>query len=116
MRHRSNKLGFGRTPEYRKALLRSLAAGLVLHEKIKTTEARARALRPYAERLVTLAKVDSVAGRRKAGRALSHKSAVKKLFLVLGPKYRGRPGGYVRIRKASPRAGDAGKQAIISFV
>ncbi|MBI2636629.1 MAG: 50S ribosomal protein L17 [Parcubacteria group bacterium] len=116
MRHRSNKLGFGRSSAYRAALLRQLAARLVLHEKIKTTLAKARALRPYAERLVTLGKVDSVARRRKASQLLAHKTAVRKLFEVVGPKYRTRAGGYLRIRKTGPRAGDAGEGASISFV
>ncbi|OJI06442.1 50S ribosomal protein L17 [bacterium CG10_46_32] len=116
MRHKSSKLGFGKSAAYRKALMRELAASLVLHEKIETTVTKAKALRPYAERLVTLAKVDSVAARRKADRSIARKPALKKLFEVIGPKYKNRPGGYLRIRKTGQRAGDSGEQAIISFV
>lgn len=96
--------------------MRSLAASLVLHEKIETTVAKAKALRPYAEKLVTLAGTDSVAARRRADVALRRKNAVKKLFEVLGPKYKERPGGYLRIRKTTRRVGDAAEQAVISFV
>lgn len=116
MRHRSNKLGFGKTPAYNRALLSELATSLVLHEKIETTVAKAKALRPYAERLVTLAKSDSVAARRAADRKLARKTAVKKLFEVLGPKYKSRAGGYLRIRRTGPRPGDSSEQAAISFV
>lgn len=93
-----------------------LAASLVLYDSIETTVAKAKAIRPYAEKLVTLAKIDSVYRRRRADVALRRKNAVKKLFEVIGPKYKDRSGGYLRIRKTSRRVGDAAEQAIISFV
>ncbi|MDZ4221287.1 MAG: 50S ribosomal protein L17 [Patescibacteria group bacterium] len=116
MRHGHHKVRLGNSRGHQKAMLAQLAAHLVLHEKIETTESKAKALRPYAERLVTLAKVDSVTARRRADRALGGKNAVKKLFEVIGPKYKERAGGYLRIRKTTLRAGDSGQQAIISFV
>ncbi|MBI2050692.1 MAG: 50S ribosomal protein L17 [Parcubacteria group bacterium] len=116
MRHQKKANKLRSTASQRRALLRQLAASLVLYDSIETTEAKAKALRPYAEKLVTSAADDSVARRRRAVISLANKRAVKKLFEVIGPKYKGRPGGYLRIRKTTPRPGDSGLQAIISFV
>ena len=116
MRHRKRANKLRSTGSQRRELMRELAASLVLHEKIETTVAKAKALRPYAERLVTLAKTDSVTRRRTAAVALRRKNAVKKLFEVIGPKYQDRAGGYLRIRRTTRRAGDAAEQATISFV
>lgn len=116
MRHRKNKLHLGRKQGHRKMLLRELATSLFLYEKIETTEAKAKVLRPYAEKLITLGMTDTVASRRKAERLLVHKNAVRKLFDVLGPQYRERKGGYTSIMKTTERGGDAALCAIISLV
>ena len=116
MRHRSKKIHLGRKQSHRKELLSQLATHLFLYEKIETTIAKAKVLRPYAEKLITLAKNDSVATRRRADRALMHKNAVKKLFKVISPKYKDTKGGYTRIRRTTQRAGDSAQKAIISLV
>ncbi|MAG28670.1 50S ribosomal protein L17 [bacterium] len=116
MRHRSSKIHLGRKPTHRKELVSQLATSLFLHEKIETTLAKAKALRPYAERLITLASEDSVSARRKADTKLSHKNAIKKLFEVIGPKYKERKGGYTSIRRTGTRAGDSGQKAVISLI
>jgi large subunit ribosomal protein L17 len=100
----------------RKALLRSLAASLLLHEGIKTTESRAKELRRFVERLVTISKRGDVAARRLALQRLPDKLLVEKLFTVYGPRYQHRPGGYTRIVKLGPRHGDAAPMARIEFV
>ncbi len=116
MRHRKVKLHLGRKQGHRKELIRELVTSLFLYEKIQTTLAKAKILRPYAERLITLAGEDSPYARRRAQTKLSHKNAVKKLFEVLGPKYKDRKGGYLRIVKTAQRAGDASLMSEISFV
>lgn len=108
---------FHRKSGQRRALMRSLARSLVLHERISTTEAKAKALRPYAERLVTYAKKNTLASRRLAKSRLISDEAVKKLFDVIGPRYKHRNGGYTRVIKRSRRgSNDARKLAYISFV
>lgn len=108
---------FHRKSGQRRALIRSLARSLVLHERISTTEAKAKALRPYAERLVTYAKKNTLASRRLAKSRLVSDEAVKKLFDVIGPRYKSRNGGYTRVIKRSRRgSNDARKLAYISFV
>jgi large subunit ribosomal protein L17 len=116
MRHNSKKIHLGRKQQHRTMLFRELASNLFLYEKMETTEAKAKKVRPYIERLITLAKADSVASRRKAVALVSKKSAIKKLFEVIGPKYKARAGGYTRIRKSLRRAGDSAPTAIISLV
>lgn len=116
MRHlkRGNKLK--RTPDERKALLRQLANALILHNQIVTTAARARAVRPLVERLVTRGKEsESLANRRYVLRFLT-KEATGKVFKVIGPKYKTRPGGYTRITKLSSRAGDSAKMVKIELI
>jgi large subunit ribosomal protein L17 len=100
----------------RKALLRSLAASMLLHEGIRTTETRAKELRRFVERLVTISKRGDVAARRLALQKLPNKLLVEKLFTVYGPRYQNRPGGYTRIVKLGPRHGDAAPMARIEFV
>ncbi len=95
--------------------MKSLAFNLVAREKIRTTEARARELRPFIEKFVTRAKKDSLANRRLLIARLGQPTA-KKLFEKIAPKYKDKNGGYTRIIKASPRQGDASKMAIIEFV
>ena len=97
--------------------MRSLARSLVLEEKISTTEAKAKALRPFIERLVTYAKNNTLASRRLAITRLGDEAAVKKLFSVIGPRYAKRAGGYTRVTKRTLRgSNDARKLAYISFV
>jgi len=108
---------FHRETGQRSALIRSLARSLVLEERISTTEAKAKALRPFAERLVTYAKKNTLASRRLAQSRLHDKEAVKKLFDTIGPRYTERAGGYTRIVKRTKRGfNDARKLAYIAFV
>lgn len=117
MRHRNKKLFLGRELGHRKMLMRNMATSLFLYEKLDTTLAKAKALRSYAERLITGAKVDTLAARRAALAKLTDKNAVKKLFEVIGPRCQSRQGGYTRIRRVmTRRAGDAGERAVISLV
>ncbi|MEK7135779.1 MAG: 50S ribosomal protein L17 [Patescibacteria group bacterium] len=108
---------FHREAGQRRALMKSLARSLVLEERISTTEAKAKALRPFAERLVTYAKKNTLASRRLAITRLGDKEAVKKLFDSIGPRYAERAGGYTRVTKRTKRgSNDARKLAYIAFV
>ncbi len=108
---------FGRPSNQRAALLRSLARSLVIEERISTTEAKAKALRPVVERLVTYAKKNTVASRRLAKARLGDDAAVKKLFDAIAPRYADRAGGYTRVTKRALRgSNDARELAYISFV
>ena len=108
---------FGRPANQRRALLRSLARSLILEERISTTEAKAKALRPYVERLITYAKKDTLASRRLTQSRLQDPESVKKLFATIGPRYKERAGGYTRIVKRAKRGSDdARKLAYITFV
>jgi len=98
-------------------MMRNMASSLIEHERITTTLVKAKALRPFVEKMVTLAKKDSVHNRRRAFALLRNKEAVSKLFTVLGPRFEARPGGYTRILKLSkPRLGDAAERGMIEFV
>ncbi|MEX0798379.1 MAG: 50S ribosomal protein L17 [Bacteriovoracaceae bacterium] len=117
MRHSKHKYKLGVTPSHRKALMRNLAISMIDHGKIKTSQTKAKALRGYVEKLVTLAKVDSVSNRRLAFQKLNNKEAVSKLFADVAPKFKERNGGYTRIVKlADGRVGDATKMGYISFL
>jgi large subunit ribosomal protein L17 len=125
MRHRVKKKHFDRTKEQRKALLRSLARALILEERITTGEERAKALKSFIEKLISLAikslqtedKIKKLHYRRKALSLLPDKPAVAKLFEDIAPRYENRTGGYVRIVKLPmPRKGDSAELAIIEFV
>jgi len=116
MRHRKVGKKFGREKGPRKALTDSLATSLVLYEKVVTTEAKAKAIRPKVERLVTRAKVKSVHNKQQLTRVLEDKKAVQKLLDVLGPRYKDRKGGYTRIIKIARRQGDGAAMAQIEFV
>ncbi|OGL87591.1 50S ribosomal protein L17 [Candidatus Uhrbacteria bacterium RIFCSPLOWO2_02_FULL_49_11] len=116
MRHRKNKITLDRGAAHRGALLRNLATSLVLYDQIQTTEAKAKALRPFMERLVTLSKNPTLANRRKLIKALYTKGAVRKACDVLGPRYKDRKGGFLRITHLGTRRGDAARLAHISFV
>ena len=116
MRHRKSGRKLGRNSSHRKAMFRNMATSLVRHEMIKTTVPKAKELRRVVEPLITLAKVDGVANRRLAFNRLRDKEAVGKLFSDLGPRFKDRPGGYLRILKTGPRPGDAAPMAIVQLV
>ncbi len=116
MRHRHSGRQLNRNSSHRKAMFRNMTSSLVEHELIKTTLPKAKELRRYAEPLITLAKNDSVANRRLAFARLRSKEAVGKLFGELGPRYEGRPGGYLRILKCGLRAGDKAPMAYVELV
>lgn len=116
MRHRFAKRRLGRTVSHRKAMLANMAASLIEHEQIVTTLPKAKELRPFAERLVTLAKKGDLGSRRLAISRIRDKEAVQKLFATLGPRYEARKGGYIRIMKAGFRHGDNAPRAVIEFV
>ena len=116
MRHRHSGRQLNRNSSHRKAMFRNMTVSLVEHELIKTTVAKAKELRGYAEPLITLAKNDSVANRRLAFDRTRSKEAVGKLFTELGPRYQERPGGYTRILKCGYRAGDKAPMAFVELV
>ena len=116
MRHRKAGRRLGRNMAHRKATMRSLAVALFTHDAIHTGLAKAKELRRFAEPLVTLAKEDTVANRRRAFAKLRDDDAVRKLFTVIGPEYKERPGGYTRILKLGWRQGDAAPMARIELV
>ena len=117
MRHQSKGRAFGRPSNQRTALMRSLARSLILHERISTTEAKAKELRPFIEKIVTRGRTDTVANRRLvASRLGGDDEAVKKVFSSIAPRYASRLGGYTRIVKRSVTASDGRKTAYISFV
>jgi large subunit ribosomal protein L17 len=116
MRHRKSGKQLGRNSSHRSAMFRNMSASLFEHELIKTTLPKAKELRRHAEPLITLAKEDSVANRRVAFSRLRSKDGVRKLFDVLGPRYRERPGGYLRILKCGYREGDSAPMAYVELV
>lgn len=117
MQHRKKGRKLGRVRKQRVALLRSLARSLIIHEKIKTTEAKAKELRPFIEKLVTKGKIGSVYSRRLViARLGGEKEATGKLFSTIAPRYKDRKGGYTRITKIFSRMDDARKEAVIEFV
>lgn len=130
MRHRKGNKKLGRTTAHRILMLRNLITSLIVHERIKTTKAKAKAAKPIVEKLITLAREDSVAARRSAFSALPNRvetqnekglsrmtHVINKLFNELGPRYKTRPGGYTRILLyPKPRLGDAGEQVIFELV
>lgn len=117
MRHRIKGNQLGRTSSHRNAMIRNMAVSLIMHERIITTVPKAKNLRPMIEKLVTLARDGSVHRRRLAFARLRDRAAVSKLFEVIAPRFKERPGGYTRILKlAKPRLGDNGQRAIIEFV
>jgi large subunit ribosomal protein L17 len=117
MASRSKARSFNRPVNQRRALLRSLARSLIIHERVSTTEAKAKELRPFIERLVTYGKKNTLASRRLAIAKLGDKAAVKKLFDAIAPRYTERAGGYTRVVKRAARgSNDARKLAYILFV
>jgi large subunit ribosomal protein L17 len=116
MRHQHKGRSFNRPKNQRTALMRSLARSLIIHEAISTTEAKAKELRPFIEKIVSIGRADTVANRRLVQEKLSDAEAVKKIFDSLSPRYVTRPGGYTRIVKRAPNAVNARDNAYISFV
>ena len=116
MRHGNRGRKFHRTAEHRKAMFMNLAGALIKHEQITTTLPKAKDLRPVVEKLVTLGKRGDLHARRLAISRLRDADLVKKLIDVLGPRYKGRNGGYTRIMKAGFRPGDNAAMAVIEFV
>jgi large subunit ribosomal protein L17 len=116
MRHRNRGRQLNRNSSHRKAMFRNMVVSLLDHEVIKTTLPKAKELRHFAEPMITLGKVDSVANRRLAFSRMRDKAAVGKLFTEIGPRYQDRPGGYLRIMKAGFRTGDAAPMAYVELV
>jgi large subunit ribosomal protein L17 len=116
MRHGNKGRRFNRTVAHRKAMFSNLSAALITHEQIVTTLQKAKDLRPVVEKLVTLGKRGDLHARRLAIGQIRDQAAAKKLFDVLGPRYKGRNGGYLRIMKAGFRHGDNAAVAVIEFV
>ncbi|MFM2400247.1 MAG: hypothetical protein RL341_2404 [Pseudomonadota bacterium] len=116
MRHGHGLRKLNRTSSHRLAMLRNMSNSLIQHELIQTTLPKAKELRPVIERMITLAKVDSVANKRLAFSRLRDRDMVTKLFAELGPRYKARPGGYVRILKYGFRKGDNAPMALVELV
>jgi len=116
MRHQKKALKLGRTAEHRKALLANQVCALIEHQRIKTTLAKAKAVRPLAEKMVTLGKKGSIHARRNALATLRHKTAVKKLFDQIAPRSTDRNGGYTRIVRLGQRKSDSAPMAFIEWV
>jgi large subunit ribosomal protein L17 len=116
MRHRNSGRQLNRNSTHREAMFRNMAASLLRHEAIKTTVSKAKELRRVAEPLITMAKSDSVHKRRLAFSRLRDREVVSKLFNELGPRYKERPGGYLRILKMGYRAGDSAPLALVELV
>jgi large subunit ribosomal protein L17 len=116
MRHGNSGRKFARTHEHRKAMFANMAASLITHEQIVTTLPKAKDLRPIVEKLVTLGKRGDLNSRRNAVAQIRDEAAVKKLFEVIGPRYKDRNGGYTRVLKAGFRHGDNAAVGVIEFV
>ena len=116
MRHKKSGRKLGRTAAHRKAMLRNMARSLLVHERIRTTEHKAKELRGVVENLVTLAQTDSVHARRMAYKVLENHQLVARLFDEIGPRFQGQPGGFTRVVKMGlPRAGDCAPMAVIEL-
>jgi large subunit ribosomal protein L17 len=116
VRHRKKGRQLSRTRSHRKATLRNLVTSLFRHERIETTTAKAKELRPYAERLITLARRGDLHSRRLAGEKIQDRQVLGKLFDDIAPRYSERPGGYTRVLKLGNRKGDAAEMSLIELV
>lgn len=116
MRHRNQGRKLGKTASHRTAMFANMAAALIKHEQIKTTLPKAKELRPFVEKLVTLSRRNNLHARRLAMSQLRDETQVRKLFDVIGPRYVSRPGGYTRVLKAGFRHGDNAAMAFIEFI
>ncbi len=116
MRHQRSGRKLGRDAAHRRALYANLAAALIEHGRIKTTEAKAKEVRPIAEQMITLGKRGDVSAHRQAVAFLRSKPVVRKLFAEVAPRFADRPGGYTRVVKLGPRQGDAAPMAYLELV
>ena len=116
MRHLVKGRKLGRTTAHRRAMLRNLVTSFIEKERITTTVAKAKEARPMAEKLITLAKSDTLQARRRAIRVLAKESAVTRLFAEIGPRFSERPGGYTRIVKLDIRKGDGASMAVLEMI
>jgi len=116
MRHRRSGRALSRNSSHRRAMFRNMTTSLIVHETIRTTLPKAKELRRHIEPLITMAKTDGVANRRRAFDRLRSKEAVGKLFNELGPHFKERPGGYIRILRMAERPGDAAPMALVQLV
>ena len=116
MRHKYSGRKLNRTSSHRTAMFKNMMASLIEHEEIKTTVPKAKELRGFVERLITISKNDTVSKRRIVFSRIRSKEAVTKLFTELGPRFKQRPGGYLRILKCGYRAGDKAPMAIVQLV
>ena len=116
MRHKISGRKFDRPSDERRALFRMLVGDLMRHERLKTTEAKAKEMRPLAEKMITLGKDGTVHARRQAMSYINDKDVVKKLFEEIAPRFAARPGGYTRIIRLGPRLGDGAPMAQIELV
>jgi large subunit ribosomal protein L17 len=116
MRHRVKGRQLGRSSNHRRAMLNNLAAALFGHDQIVTTEAKAKELRPFAERLVTLARRGDLHARRRIERRIRDRKVADRLFKEIGPRFADRPGGYTRIIKLGHRSGDGAEMARIELI
>ncbi len=116
MRHRVAGVKLGRTAAHRRALFRNLVTALFEHEAVRTTDAKAKALRRWADRLVTLGKQGTLHARRRAATVIGRRSVLKKLFDEIAPRYRERNGGYTRVIKIGFRSGDAARVSMVELV
>lgn len=116
MRHRKKGKKLGRNKDQRRLLLKNLSADLILKEKIKTTEAKAKFTKPYLEKVITLAKNKNRQTKQRLHSLITNQEAEKKLLNTLGPKYKDRKGGYARILKINERAGDKGQLVLFELV
>lgn len=116
MRHKKNKITLDRKTAARRSLMANMAESLILYEKIRTTKAKAKAVRSVVEKLITKAKAQTLAGRRAIAKVLYTKNSVKKLMEVIGPKYKDKKGGYTRLTLLKSRKGDGAEEAIIELV
>jgi len=116
LRHGDKVKKLGRTAQHRRALMRNLVTSLFEHERIRTTLAKAKESRRFADRMITFALKNTLAARREAGRFIQDKTVLKKLFDVIGPRFAGRPGGFTRVLRLGPREGDAAEMALLELV
>jgi large subunit ribosomal protein L17 len=116
MRHQAKGRQLSRTSEHRRALMRNMATSLILYGRIETTVAKAKELRPYAEKLITLARRGDLHARRLVAQKIREREALSRLFTEIGPRFAARPGGYIRILKLGHRPGDGAEVARIELL
>jgi len=116
MRHADRSRRFNRTTSHRQAMFRNLVTSLLKHERVETTQAKAKELRSWTDKMITLGKRGDLHARRQALAVIREKTVVKKLFDEIAPRYLDRPGGYTRITKLEPRKGDAAPMSLIELI